>query len=172
MREFYAKYLPKLGAKPFKMSGNLKIKYRSFIHHKRGACIYLGKNLAIEAQLFLCSSKYKKGDTIKIMSGKEMFKDVTVVKSGFTTHKLKYWTVKENKNWYYENFIGVQHFKVIAQISKFAVWVKEYTGNNVYDDECTFDESDIRIHGEHRGVHDDGSYNLCVIKCPTCENFH
>jgi hypothetical protein len=171
MKEFYAKYLPKLGAKPFKMSGSLKAKHRSFIHHKRGVCIYLGKNLSIEAQLFLCSSEYKKGDTIKIIGGEEI-KNVTIVKSGLTNHKLKYWTVKENKNWYYKDFIGKQHFKVIAQISQFAVWVKEYTGSNEYDDDCTFDESDIRILGEHRGVHDDGSYNLCLIKCPTCEHLH
>ncbi len=171
MKEFYTKYLPKLGAKPFKMSGNLKIKYRSFIHHKRGVCIYLGKNLAIESQLFLCSSKYKKGDTIKIINRDEIFNDVTIVKSGLTNNK-KYWTVKENKNWHYEDFIGTQHFKVVAQISQYAVWVKEYTGSNIYDDECTFDESEIRMIGEHRGAHDDGSYNLCLIKCPTCENFH
>lgn len=171
MKEYYAKYLPKLGAKPFKMSGNLKIKNRSFIHHKKGVCIYLGKNLSIEAQLFLCSSVYKKGDTIKVFGGEEIFKDVTIVKSGLN-NQSKYWTVKENKNWYYKDFLGVQHFKVIAQISKSAVWVKEYTGHNKYDDDCMFDETEISILGEHRGAYDDGSYNLCLIKCPTCENLH
>lgn len=180
MKEFYAKYLPEVGAKPFKVKyspkRNKDMMLCRFLHTKKGWCIYLGNGKAIKARLFLCSTKYKKGDYVleHLFNEKtNSFNTVKLIKSKRSDTKdksLKDWATNQGGVVFREEYSGIMHFKVIAQISQYAIWVKEYTLYN--KENCFFDESDIRIMGEYRGAHDDGSYNLCLIKCPTCKNFH
>lgn len=91
---------------------------------------------------------------------------------------------RERDSFYYENYPNIpkDQFKVIGEISKDAIWVKEEMelddeeiNRQFYDDSgssesCWFDYN--RLHTEEDWAEIPENWKRIQIKCPTCKTFH